>query len=307
MLEVSGLTKRFGAETAVHDLTFRALAGQVTGLLGPNGAGKTTTLRILVGLETPTEGQALICGRPYRDLRPPLAYTGTLLDASALQPGRSGYHHLLAIAHANGIPRSRVIDVLAEVGLTSAARKRANVYSLGMKQRLGIAAALLGDPKVIILDEPANGLDPEGMRWLRTLLRHLADEGRTVLLSSHLMEEMENIADRVIIIGNGRLIADAPLQDLMRTTTGRIVHVAAADDGASLIATLRAHGGHVEAADGGLLQVTGLEAAEVGRVACAAGVALAHLAPGHGSLEDIFMNLTADNSAHQALPQRTGR
>jgi ABC-2 type transport system ATP-binding protein len=213
MIEVTHLSKSFGQVRAVSDLTFRVEPGKVTGFLGPNGAGKSTTLRLILGLNKPTSGTATVSGRVFRGLGTGLRHAGALLDAGDIHPGRSGYAHLWALARGNGLPRRRVDEVLAETGLASAARRRAGNYSLGMRQRLGIAAALLGDPPVLLFDEPLNGLDPEGVRWIRTLLRRLAAEGRTVFVSSHLMSEMAQTADHLIVLGRGELVADEPLKD----------------------------------------------------------------------------------------------
>lgn len=217
VIEANHLTKRYRSTTAVDDLSFRVEPGRVTGFLGPNGAGKSTTMRLILGLAAPTAGRALVNGRPYREAAHPMREVGALLDATAVHGGRSAYNHLLALAATHGISEVRVADVLAQVGLSGVARKRVGGFSLGMKQRLGIAAALLGDPAVLMFDEPVNGLDPDGVRWIRHLMRDLAAEGRTILLSSHLMSEMELTADHLIIIGRGRLIADTPLAEL----TGR--------------------------------------------------------------------------------------
>lgn len=215
MIEVEALTKRYGTTTAVDGLTFTARPGTVTGFLGPNGAGKSTTLRMVVGLERPTSGRALVDGRPYADLPAPLHAVGTMLDARSVHPGRTAYRHLLALAQTHGIGRARVREVIAMTGLEPVAGRRAGTFSLGMGQRLGIAGALLGDPATLLLDEPVNGLDPDGVLWVRRLVRDLAAEGRTVLLSSHLMHELALCADRVVVVGRGRLLADAPVQDLV--------------------------------------------------------------------------------------------
>ena len=223
MIEVNHLSKSFGQVHAVRDLTFQVQPGKVTGFLGPNGAGKTTTLRLILGLNTPTSGTATVGGREFRGLGAGLRHAGALLDAADIHPGRSGYAHVWALARSNGLPRRRVEEVLAETGLTDAARRRAGTYSLGMRQRLGIAAALLGDPPVLLFDEPLNGLDPEGVRWLRTLIRRLAAEGRTVFVSSHLMSEMSHTADHLIVMGRGQLIADEPLKAFAaRSATGEL-------------------------------------------------------------------------------------
>jgi len=294
VIEVNELTKRYGPTTAVRELSFTVRPGHVTGFLGPNGAGKSTTLRLILGLDAPTAGTAMIDGRPFRGRRRALRDAGALLDATAVPSGRSAAAHLAALARGNGLPASRVAAVLEQVGLAAVAGQRVGDFSLGMKQRLGIAAAMLGDPGVLIFDEPVNGLDPEGIRWVRGLFRGLAAEGRTVLVSSHLMSEMEHTADHLIVIGRGQLIADTPVAAFVEQ--GARSHVALRTPSpAALTAALAAGGGSVTPGPDGLLEVTGLTAAEVGDLALAAGLALHELAPRRASLEDAFMELTADS------------
>ncbi|MDF5756758.1 ATP-binding cassette domain-containing protein [Spongiactinospora sp. TRM90649] len=286
MIEVTGLTKRYGGALAVDELTFAVKPGLVTGFLGPNGAGKSTTMRVILGLESPDEGTALVCGRPYAGLRRPMLRVGALLDAGNAHGGRTARGHLSWLARSNGIDRRRVGEVLTEVGLDGAADRRIGGFSLGMRQRLGIAGALLGDPEVLIFDEPVNGLDPEGIRWIRDLMRSMAADGRTVLVSSHLMGEMALTADHVVVIAGGRLIADAPMAGLRHG--GVLVRAA---DRQALARELRRHGGEVRDEDGGL-RVRGLSAARIGELALAAGIALRELTPGGRSLEETFMELT---------------
>ncbi|GAB7038523.1 MULTISPECIES: ABC transporter ATP-binding protein [Catenuloplanes] len=289
-IEANGLTKRYGAIHAVDDLTFTVEPGRVTGFLGPNGAGKTTTMRMMLGLDAPSSGTVTVGGKPFRDHTAPMGTVGALLDARAAHPGRTAYHHLLCLAESNHLPARRVDEVLELVGLAGASRRRAGGMSLGMSQRLGVAAALLGDPPVLIFDEPVNGLDPEGIRWIRTLMRGYAAEGRTVLVSSHLMSEMALTADHLIVIGRGRLIADRPLDDFLRDAAapGVLVRTAEPERLAALLGAAS-----VETAPDGALIVHGTDAAAVGAVAARHGVALAELSPRRVSLEDAFMNLTA--------------
>lgn len=293
MITVRGLTKQYGDVRAVDDLTFDVEAGKVTGFLGPNGAGKSTTMRMMMGLDRPTEGTATINGRAYADLSAPLTEVGALLDAGAMHPGRTGRAHLRIAAYTNGIPQARVGEVIDQVGLGAASRRRIKGYSLGMRQRLGIAAALLGDPEVLLFDEPVNGLDLDGVRWIRGLFRGFADEGRTVLVSSHLMSEMQLIADRVVIIGRGRLIADAGIGEVLSGLGGQRVRVRTprADD---LHRVLAANAG-VERTAPGELEVTGLTATAVGDLAHAAGVPVHHLAEVEQSLEHAYLSLTEDS------------
>ena len=293
MISVQGLTKRYGDVRAVDDLTFDVAAGKVTGFLGPNGAGKSTTMRMVVGLDRPTAGSAMVNGRRYRDLAAPLHEVGALLDAGAMHPGRTGRAQLRIGARTNGIPLSRVDEVIDQVGLGSAAGRRIKGYSLGMRQRLGIAAALLGDPQVLLFDEPVNGLDLDGVRWIRALLRGFADEGRTVFVSSHLMSEMQLIADRVVIIGGGRLIADADIDQVLRGLDGQRVRVRtpAPDE---LYRALADHAAVKRTAVLDELEVTGMPAAEVGNLAHAIGIPLHHLAEVEQSLEHAYLSLTED-------------
>src|SRR3954453_6953922 len=288
MITVSGLTKQYGARTVVDQVSFTLEPGTVTGFLGPNGAGKTTTMRMITGLVPATAGSALVDGRPYADLPNPGAVLGTLLDASAVHPGRTGRTHLRLLADTIGVPSSRVDEVLALVGLSDAARRRIGGYSLGMRQRLGIAGALLADPPVLMFDEPANGLDPEGIRWMRDLLRGHAARGGTVLLSSHLLGEVEHTVDRLVVIGGGRIVADGPIASLLG---GGGTAVRAADP-VALVAALEAAGVPVQHGTDGALLVPGAEPAAVGVVAAAAGVALTDLRPVRRGLEDLFFQLT---------------
>jgi ABC-2 type transport system ATP-binding protein len=293
MIEAARLTKRYGATVAVDDLSFTVPAGHVTGFLGPNGAGKSTTMRMILGLDAPTSGSVTVNGRPYRELRRPLFEVGALLDARAFHGGRSAHSHLRALALSNGIGRGRVDEVLDQVGLRSVAHHRAGGFSLGMAQRLGIAAALLGDPRVLLFDEPINGLDPEGVIWLRTLLRSLAADGRTVLLSSHLMSEMTLTADRLLIIGRGRLIAETTVDDILRSGSGSHVRVRSPQAGA-LASRLQEQGAVVHH-DGDSLRVSGIGSGAIGSLAAANGWALQELAESQASLEDVYLALTRDS------------
>ncbi|XVQ85733.1 ABC transporter ATP-binding protein [Microbispora siamensis] len=292
MIEVRELTKRFGRTVAVDGLTFHVKPGRVTGFLGPNGAGKSTTMRVILGLDRPASGEALVGGHRYDRLRHPMREVGALLDAGAVQGGRTPLGHLSWMARANRIGRDRVVSVIEQVGLAGVARKRIGGFSLGMRQRLGIAAALLGDPAVLLLDEPVNGLDPDGVRWIRELLRGLAAEGRTVLLASHLMSEMELTADHLVIIGRGRLIADTPMREL---TAVRDVFVRSSRAG-DLAAALSAAGGTVTAEDGGGLSVRGLDPAEIGDLAARHAIPLHEVTPRGASLEETYMRLTAEGA-----------
>ncbi|MBY8871264.1 ATP-binding cassette domain-containing protein [Micromonospora sp. PLK6-60] len=297
MITLRGLTKRFGAVTAVDDLTVDIAPGRVTGFLGPNGAGKSTTMRMVLGLDRPTAGRALVAGRPYRELRHPLHEVGALLDARALHPARSGRAHLLATARSNGIPRRRVDEVLAVAGLDErAARKPGRALSLGMAQRLGIAGALLGDPPVLMFDEPVNGLDPDGVRWIRELTAGLAAEGRTVLVSSHLMSEMQQTARHLVVIGRGRLIADAPVEELLAAGPAGSVRVRGPHPEAlaRLAGRLAGDGATVTADGPAGFTVTGAAVERVGDLAYELGVALHELSPVAATLEEAFMELTAD-------------
>ncbi|MCM3886863.1 ATP-binding cassette domain-containing protein [Frankia sp. R82] len=309
-ITVTGLHKRFGATTALDGMTFAVRPGQVTGFVGPNGAGKSTTLRIILGLDAADTGEALVDGQPYRALRHPLRHVGSLLDASALGPGRTARNHLLWLAHSQGLGARRVDEVLETTGLTSAARRRAGGFSLGMRQRLGIAAALLGDPPTLLLDEPFNGMDPEGIIWLRRLIRSLAADGRAVLLSSHLMRQLEDIADRVVVVGRGRVLADAAVGDLLTTVSdGRVTvrpvapmavgggeaeAAAVAGAGALDVATavLVDGGGSVLPAGDGSLVVAGLSAEAIAALLGRHGVPFSELTAHRATLEDAYLQLT---------------
>lgn len=293
MIVAENLTKKYGAKTAVDGVSFTVQPGQVTGFLGPNGAGKSTTMRMIVGLDQPTHGTVTIGGRDYRRSRSPLTEVGVLLDAKAVHTGRSARGHLRAMAATHGIPNSRVDEVIALTGLTAVAGKRAGKFSLGMGQRLGIAAALLGDPGTLILDEPVNGLDPEGVRWVREFVRHLAAEGRTVLLSSHLMSEMAQTADQVIVLGRGRVLADAPLAELVRAWTTSTVAVRTPRPAELASAVAGPDVTIADPADGTLL-ISGLTAPAIGDIALSRGIAIHELTPRSGSLEDAYMALTED-------------
>ena len=288
MITVSGLTKHYGDRTVVDDVSFALAPGTVTGFLGPNGAGKTTTMRMLTGLVAPSAGTALVDGRPYRELPDPAAVMGTLLDASAVHPGRTGRVHLRLMAEIVGVPASRVDEVLELVGLASAARRRVGGYSLGMRQRLGIAGALLADPPVLLFDEPANGLDPEGIRWMRELLRGHAARGGTVLLSSHLLGEVQHTVDRLLVIDGGRIVADGTIEELL---TGGGVQVRA-ERPAELLALLQARGLSARSTADGWLTVADATPTQVGALAASAGLALVDLRPAEHGLEDLFFSLT---------------
>ncbi|WP_055602447.1 ATP-binding cassette domain-containing protein [Streptomyces aureus] len=300
-VEVRGLAKAYGDRTVVKDLTFQVRAGSVTGFLGPNGAGKSTTLRMILGLDRPTAGEVLIAGRPYGRLVEPLRHVGALLDAGAAHPGRTARDHLLCIAHAGRLPRARVDEVLEQVGLESAARRRVGGFSLGMRQRLGIAAALLGDPEVLILDEPVNGLDPEGIRWLRHFLKGLAARGRAVLISSHLMTETALLADRLVVIGRGRLLADVSMAEFAAEHGRSRVRVRA-DEPERLREALVRKGLRVVPGDGGALEVHAAEAADVGRIAAHERTAVLELVQVEDSLEEAFMRMTADSVEYGGRP-----
>ncbi|MET9994722.1 ATP-binding cassette domain-containing protein [Streptomyces mutabilis] len=299
MIEAKNLTKRYGDKTAVNDLSFTVEPGRVTGFLGPNGAGKSTTMRLLLGLDKPDAGEATVNGVPYRDLSRPLRVVGALLEARAIHTGRSAYDHLLCLAQTQGLGRRRVEEVIEQVGLASVARKRAGGFSLGMGQRLGIAAALLGDPAALVLDEPVNGLDPEGILWIRNLMKSLAAEGRAVFVSSHLMNEMAVTADHLIVIGRGRLVADCSTQEFIERSTEQSVLVRT-PDGTQLAELLQGKGATVTATDEGDLDVTGLEAARIAELAAADGLVLHELSTRRGSLEDAFMELTKDAVEYDA-------
>jgi ABC-2 type transport system ATP-binding protein len=298
VIELDGLTKQYRSCVAVDDLTVTIEPGRVTGFLGPNGSGKTTTMRCILGLTRPTAGTARVLGRPYRELARPMRRVGALIDPRARHPGRTAYAHLLALAQSNALPRRRVDEVIELVGLDSVAHDRVRGFSLGMGQRLGIAAALLGDPDVLLLDEPVNGLDPEGIRWVRELLRDLADEGRTVLVSSHLMSEMEDTADHLVIVGRGRLLADAPMHDLLGAHAAVRVRT---PQGPLLADALRRAGAHVQLEIDGALRVEGLGLAEVGDVAFVADVRVHELSRVTASLEAAYLELTGDEVEYRAV------
>lgn len=293
MINVHGLTKRFKSVLAVDNLTFDVVPGKVTGFLGPNGSGKSTTMSVIMGLNRPSAGTATINGQRYQELRWPLREVGALLEARAIHPGRSAYRHLWSLAQYNDVAKGRVDEVLEIVGLTSVAHKRVGKFSLGMGQRLGIAAALLGDPGVILLDEPANGLDPEGIRWMRTLCKNLASEGRTVLISSHLMAEMALTADQLVVIGMGRLIAEMPVNDFVATSSSQTFRVRVAHLDPFVVALVSA-GARAVGDDNGSLTVSGLGATAIGDLALSLGVAVYELTP-LASLEDAFMELTGSS------------
>ena len=291
MIDVHELTKRYGDRVAVDNLSFTVGPGQVTGFLGPNGAGKSTTMRLMVGLDRPASGTVTIAGRPYADHAAPLRQAGALLEAKSFHKGRTAFHHLLALAQTHGIAAARVDDVLKLAGLDSVAHRRAGGFSLGMAQRLGIAAALIGDPAVIILDEPVNGLDPDGVIWIRTLLKDLAAEGRTVLVSSHLISEMAVTADHLLVIGRGRLLADTPMQDLIDRVEVSEVLVRSPQAG-ELRDLLVERAARVAPLEPGLLQVRGVNAQQIGDLAAERGLALHELAPQRASLEQAYLRLT---------------
>jgi ABC-2 type transport system ATP-binding protein len=291
MIEARGLTKRFGDKLAVDQLSFTVEPGRITGFLGPNGAGKTTTMRLILGLDHPTGGSVTVNGREFPHSARPMREVGALLDAKAVHGGRSAYNHLLCLAQTNGLPRRRVGEALELVGLTRVAGKRSKGFSLGMGQRLGIAAALLGDPAILMFDEPVNGLDPEGIMWIRTLMKQLAGEGRTVFVSSHLMSEMENTADHLIVIGRGRLIADCSVAEFIERNSVQAVRVRTPQPDA-LVAAIRRVGGGV-AATGEAIVIHGLAADKVGDLAYENGIRLHELAMAQASLEEAFMELTA--------------
>jgi ABC-2 type transport system ATP-binding protein len=293
MLKVNHLTKHYGDTVAVNDLDFEVKPGVVTGFLGPNGSGKSTTMRIILGLDHPTKGRATIDGKNYADLKSPLHEVGALLDAKAVHPGRSARNHLRALAASNRIKKSRVDDVLEFAGIGSVADKKVGGFSLGMSQRLGIAAALLGDPQVLLFDEPVNGLDPEGIRWIREFFRSLAKEGRTVFVSSHLMSEMALTADQIIVIGRGTLITQGSVDDLTATAQGTVV--VRASDLPGLTTVLETNKAVVQSTSDTTLSVTGLTSDEVGEAAFRAGITVYELTPQRASLEEVFMELTADS------------
>ncbi|UNO39899.1 ATP-binding cassette domain-containing protein [Streptomyces sp. MST-110588] len=299
MIELAGLTKRYGEKTAVDDLTFTVRPGVVTGFLGPNGAGKSTTMRMMLDLDHPTAGRVLIDGRHYRQLHDPLTSIGALLDAKAVHGGRSAYHHLLCLAQSNGIPRARVAEVLDTVGLTAVAKKRSKGFSLGMGQRLGIAGALLGDPEILMFDEPVNGLDPEGIHWIRNLMKGLAAQGRTVFVSSHLMSEMALTAEHLIVIGQGKLLADTSMADFIRQNSRSYVRMRSPEY-ERLREVLHGAGIAAVATGDGALEIDGAEADQLGELAARHGIVLHELSPQHASLEEAFMQLTAESVEYHA-------
>jgi len=300
-IEVTGLRKRFGPVQALDGMSFAVGPGQVTGFIGPNGAGKSTTMRVILGLDAPDEGTALIGGRPYRSLPYPLTVVGSLLDVGALQPARSGRNHLLWLARSQGLPASRVDEVIARAGLDQAARRKAGGYSLGMRQRLGIAAALLGDPPVLMLDEPFNGMDPEGIVWMRGFLRALAGQGRAVLVSSHLMSELQGTAGHLVIVGRGRVIADTSTSGLLAAASGDRVTVRTAA-AAEATAALERAGAAVTAVGGGALTVSGLAAEQIVAVLSAQAVPFSEVSAHHASLEEAYLELTRDVVEYRAAP-----
>ncbi|HUB03897.1 MAG TPA: ATP-binding cassette domain-containing protein [Solirubrobacteraceae bacterium] len=300
MITVENVTKRYGDKLAVDDLSFSVKPGVVTGFLGPNGAGKSTTMRLILGLDAPTSGTATVDGRSYHDLEAPLHEVGAMLEARAIHTGRSAYNHLLALAQTHGIGRDRVNEVIDMVGIESVAKKRVGGFSLGMGQRLGVAAALIGDPQVLILDEPANGLDPEGILWIRTLLKRLAKEGKTVFLSSHLMAEMAQTAEHLVVIGRGRLIADTSVDEFVqRASSGAAVRVVS-PQATALRDALATKQARVDGVERDVLEVHGLTGLEIGEIALAEKIVLAELTPMSLSLEQAFMRLTGETVEYHA-------
>jgi ABC-2 type transport system ATP-binding protein len=299
VIEVQGLTKRYGEKIAVDNLSFAIEPGKVTGFLGPNGAGKTTTMRCILGLDYANEGTITVDGKVYHDMAYPMREVGALLEAKAVHGGRSAYNHLLCLAQTNSLPRRRVGEVLELVGLTEVARKRVKGFSLGMSQRLGIAATLLGDPKMLMFDEPVNGLDPEGILWIRNLMKALASEGRTVFVSSHLMSEMENTADHLIVIGRGKLIADCTMAEFIAGSSGASVRVRT-PSAEQLVRALTGKGATVAAGPDGAVEVRGMTTEQIGDLAFAEGIRLHELATVRASLEEAFMELTASSVEYRA-------
>ncbi|MFF3936782.1 ABC transporter ATP-binding protein [Streptomyces phaeofaciens] len=317
MIEVEGLTKRYGDKVAVNNLSFAVGPGIVTGFLGPNGAGKSTTMRMMLGLDRPTAGDVRIDGTHYDRLKDPLTYIGALLDAKAVHGGRSAFNHLLCLAQSNGIPRGRVHEVLDTVGLTAVAKKKAKGFSLGMGQRLGIAGALLGDPRILMFDEPVNGLDPEGIHWIRNLMKSLAAQGRTVFVSSHLMSEMALTADHLVVIGQGRLLADTTMADFIARNSRSFVRIRTPQR-ERLLDVLHGAGVTVVESGSGVLEVDGGKPERIGELAARHQIVLHELSPQQASLEEAFMQLTAESveyHAHAETPRdqrswgedRTGR
>ncbi|QNP70161.1 ABC transporter ATP-binding protein [Streptomyces roseirectus] len=299
MIELEGLTKRYGEKVAVNNLTFAVRPGIVTGFLGPNGAGKSTTMRMMLGLDRPTSGDVRIDGQHYDALKEPLKYIGALLDAKATHGGRSAFNHLLFLAQSNGIPRRRVDEVLDTVGLTSVAKKKAKGFSLGMGQRLGIAAALLGDPRILMFDEPVNGLDPEGIHWIRNLMKSLAAQGRTVFVSSHLMSEMALTADHLVVIGQGRLLADTSMADFIARNSRSYVRIRTPQR-ERMLDVLHQAGVTVVESGSGVLEVDGSKAEQIGELAAQHQLVLHELSPQQASLEEAFMQLTAESVEYHA-------
>ncbi|MCT9144195.1 ABC transporter ATP-binding protein [Streptomyces violarus] len=299
MIELEGLTKRYGEKVAVNNLSFTVRPGIVTGFLGPNGAGKSTTMRMILGLDHPTAGDVRIDGKHYQQLKDPLTYIGALLEAKAWHGGRTAYNHLLCLAQSNGIPRARVREVLETVGLTAVAKKKTKGFSMGMGQRLGIAAALLGDPRILMFDEPVNGLDPEGIHWIRTLMKSLAAQGRTVFVSSHLMSEMALTAEHLVVIGQGRLLADTSMADFIARNSRSYVRVRSPQRERLLDVLHQAGIVAVESGDG-VLEVEGGKAEHVGELAAQHGLTLHELSPQQASLEEAFMQLTAESVEYHA-------
>ncbi len=303
MIEIQGLTKRYGATTAVDDITATIRPGIVTGFLGPNGAGKSTTMRTIIGLDRPSAGTVTVNGKRYAEHRDPMHEVGALLDAKAIHTGRTAYNHLLAMAATHGIGKARVHEVIAMTGLESVAKKRVGGFSLGMGQRLGIAAALLGDPKTLILDEPVNGLDPEGVMWVRQLTKHLASQGRTIFLSSHLMSEMAQTADHLIVLGRGRIIADAPMGEILALATGTAVRVRTPQP-VDLANRIAGSDVTVTITEPDLLTIVGLTSAQIGEAAAQTGIVLHELTPLSASLEEAYLELTHDDVEYHSEVSR---
>jgi ABC-2 type transport system ATP-binding protein len=302
-IEVSGLRKRFGSALALDGMSFTVVPGQVTGFVGPNGAGKSTTMRVILGLDAPDQGSALISGRPYRQLRRPLSRIGAMLDGAALQPGRTARNHLLWLAYSQGLSAGRVDEVIGRAGLASVARRKAGGFSLGMRQRLGIAAAMLGDPPVLMLDEPFNGMDPEGIIWMRGYLRALAGEGRAVLVSSHLMSELEDSADHLVVAGRGTVIADTSVAELITAASGDRVTLRTGSRPEAM--TVLAHAGATVAATGrDTLAVTGLDAGQIVARLTGAGVGFSEISAHRATLEEAYMELTRDAAEFRAQPAK---
>jgi ABC-2 type transport system ATP-binding protein len=299
-IDVSGLRKRFGPQQALDGMTFTVQPGQVTGFVGPNGAGKSTTMRVILGLDAPDSGTALVSGKPYAALKNPLSHLGALLDAAALQPSRSARNHLLWLAHSQGLRARRVDEVIEQAGLQAVARRKAGGYSLGMRQRLGIAAAMLGDPPILMMDEPFNGMDPEGIVWMRGFLRSLAAQGRAILVSSHLMSELEDSADHLVVVGRGRVIADTPVADLIAAASNGQVQVRTPARDTAVTALARA-GGRVAVAGSDLLTISDLSAERVVAVLTAAGTPFSEVSAHRASLEEAYMELTREAVEFRAV------